>query len=134
MTGDEQILANHLGDMLPAKLPNKNLISVQVNRPLEFFPPEALPQRPKPWIDEAVPCPWVVLSQGVPGCLEKGFRSTGGAEVEGRPWGVALRQREIQERDRPLVQIDVLGIADDADDLHRLVFLIQDHPGSHRLS
>jgi signal transduction histidine kinase len=44
MTGDEQILASHLGDMLPDKLPNKNLISVEVNRPLEFFPPDALPQ------------------------------------------------------------------------------------------
>ncbi len=44
MTGDEQILASHLGDMLPDKLPNKNLISVQVNRPLDFFPADALPQ------------------------------------------------------------------------------------------
>ncbi|HTC82858.1 MAG TPA: ATP-binding protein [Rhizomicrobium sp.] len=43
MTGDEQLLANHLGDMLPDKLPHKSLISVQVNRPLEFFPPDALP-------------------------------------------------------------------------------------------
>ena len=44
MTSDEQILASHLGEMLPDKLPSKNLISVQINRPLDFFPADSLPQ------------------------------------------------------------------------------------------
>jgi signal transduction histidine kinase len=43
MTPDEQILARHLGDMLPDKMPNKHLISVQINRPLDSFPGDSLP-------------------------------------------------------------------------------------------
>lgn len=43
MTRDEQILARHLGEMLPDNLPHKNLISVQVNRPLGMFPSDSLP-------------------------------------------------------------------------------------------
>ena len=44
MTKDEQILARALGDMLPDKIPNKHLISVQVNRPVSSFPDDELPQ------------------------------------------------------------------------------------------
>ena len=43
MTNDEQILARHLGEMLPDKLPNKHLISVQINRPLDGFSSDELP-------------------------------------------------------------------------------------------
>jgi signal transduction histidine kinase len=43
MTSDEQLLARHLGEMLPDKMPNKNLISVQINRPLPAIPADALP-------------------------------------------------------------------------------------------
>jgi signal transduction histidine kinase len=43
MTSDEQILARHLGDMLPDKLPNKHLISVQINRPPDSFSSDELP-------------------------------------------------------------------------------------------
>ena len=43
MTSDEQILARHLVELLPEKLPNKNLISVQVNRRLDTYAPDQLP-------------------------------------------------------------------------------------------
>lgn len=43
MSSDEQILARHLSDLLPDKLANKNLISVQVNRPVTNFSPDQLP-------------------------------------------------------------------------------------------
>jgi len=43
MTADEQILARHLGEMLPDKMPNKHLISVQINRPVAGIPADALP-------------------------------------------------------------------------------------------
>jgi signal transduction histidine kinase len=43
MSGDEQILARHLGDLLPDKLANKHLISVQINRPLNNFAPDQMP-------------------------------------------------------------------------------------------
>ena len=43
MTTDEQILARHLAEMLPDKMSNKHLVSVQINRPLTAFPAESLP-------------------------------------------------------------------------------------------
>ena len=43
MSADEQILARHLGEMLPDKMPNKHLISVQINRPLGDFRDNELP-------------------------------------------------------------------------------------------
>ncbi len=43
MSSDEQILARHLGELLPDALPNKQLISVQVNRPLETYASDQLP-------------------------------------------------------------------------------------------
>ena len=43
MTPDEQTLAKHLGDLLPDRIPNQNLISVQANRSLDSFPASALP-------------------------------------------------------------------------------------------
>jgi signal transduction histidine kinase len=44
MSADEQILAKHLGEMLPDKMPNKHLISVQINRPISDFRDDELPQ------------------------------------------------------------------------------------------
>ena len=43
MSQDEQTLSRHLGDLLPDKVPNQRLISVQVNRALTDFPADALP-------------------------------------------------------------------------------------------
>lgn len=43
MSPDEKILARHLGEMLPDKLPHKDKISVQVNRPLNEYPVGSLP-------------------------------------------------------------------------------------------
>jgi hypothetical protein len=43
MSADEKILAKHLGDLLPDKVPNQGLISVQVERPLKTLPVDALP-------------------------------------------------------------------------------------------
>ena len=43
MTQDEQILARHLGDLLPDRIPNQRLISVAANRALQDFPSSALP-------------------------------------------------------------------------------------------
>ena len=43
MSSDEQILAHHLNDLLPDKLPHKSLISVQANRPIENYSADQLP-------------------------------------------------------------------------------------------
>ncbi|HEY2007556.1 MAG TPA: ATP-binding protein [Rhizomicrobium sp.] len=51
MTPEEMILAKHLGDMLPDRIPHQNLISVWLHAPFTDLSPDLVPHNPGPVSD-----------------------------------------------------------------------------------